>query len=318
MRRLVESFAACAALVFPGCFEPNPVGSGDGGKSCEPACRSGQVCERATGTCMTALPEGSLCEGVDGGMCEPPLTCGKVTSQTSRCSMECTKKSEPEVCGGRTCYARPGGSGAFCVTPIDETSADQSCDEAKLVFCVGTLRVCIAATAVDTAGRCFKMCSPSAPDCPTGQSCADPWAPADPTRGLCVTPPPDATCDYALFKYCALGETCARGVGAQTGYCHKRCDPTLPSSQWGCATGQQCVGPWKETPTSGICVIPQATGGKCDAALNLYCGVGDLCVFIQSKGSSECAIECTGDPAKCTGTGKSCQPAGDGTRSVCV
>lgn len=306
--------ALVATLVAP-CCTGNPIPSGDaGGRPCQPACGSGRTCDGRTGICVQALGEGEACAAADG-LCAPPLGCGPVTATEVRCARECTAKDERQACGElpRECMARPAGSGGFCLTPVRAAGSD--CDLAQLRLCVGTDLVCIARGLGDPAGRCFARCDPTqGPTCGDGGACADPWAPADPTRGICAEKS-DGGCDYTDFRYCARGETCARGAGAPTGYCHLRCSPMVDPA---CAAEQQCVTPWPETPASGICVVPQPTGAACDPALDRHCGRSDLCVYVQATAASECARECTGNAGICDPLGKRCELLGDGWRSVCL
>ncbi len=306
--------AVAAGLAFAaggGCLEPASSLS-DAGIPCSPPCSGSETCDPSSGNCVPALLEGELCPGADGGLCQPPLVCGPVTSQEQRCSVDCTMKTAGTVCAStQACYARPQGGGGFCLTPA--TDAGDACDTSLLTLCVGTNLVCVSKTASSTAGECFQVCDPAIDACGGGQTCADPWAPSDPTDGICVTPDPDGGCDYAQFEFCPRGDTCAIGPSSSSGHCHLRCTPGTVGA---CASTEECIAPWPSAPDQGICVTPQPTGGKCDVSADLWCGTGDICVFIQGEGTA-CAVDCTDNPGACSGSGKTCQPLGDG-RSACV
>jgi hypothetical protein len=279
--------------------------------TCQPVCGDSQICNTSSGVCVLALPAGALCPGPDGGICTPPLVCGAVTQEENRCSIECTTESAADVCsGGQSCFARPAEEGGFCVTPVGPGDV---CDTSHLVMCDGTDLICVAQTQAGPAGECFVTCQPSADNCTAGQTCADPWAPGDPTLGICATPEADNTCDYTLFHFCPRGDTCARTGGSTSGYCHPRCSP---STVGGCPSGDECLTPWADTPDQGICVSPQPLGGQCDGHSDLWCGENAICVYIQGAGT-ECALDCTGDATVCDATGQQCKALGNG-ESACI
>ena len=211
--------------------------------------------------------------------------------------------------GAQGCYARPEGDGGFCVTPVQ---AGQACDVAQLVMCAGADLICVARFPTGTAGQCFVSCNPSNALCDDGQPCVDPWAPTLPDLGICTNPLDGGACDYAAYEFCPRGETCAGNAGTYTGFCHVRCSPSTPGS---CATTQSCVTPWPSTPNQGICVTPQTQGEPCNPSRDQWCANGLLCVYVQANGTV-CAVDCTGNPGACSGTGKTCKPLGNG-ESAC-
>ncbi len=142
-------------------------------------CPGGQVCDSVGGTavCVPGNTPGQRCSSCEnGGGCGPGLQC-----MSGRCYEPCT----PGVSSCTSCVA-VDGIGGVCACDDQVASPGQFCG----VFTEGggyDVYAC-AQGSVCLGGTCRLYCTPSAPLCPTGESCqaegaayvCKPWTPPPP------------------------------------------------------------------------------------------------------------------------------------------
>ncbi len=307
----ISFWAACLVLILgSSCSnESKKPEIPDGGSVCG-VCSSGQACDTASKTCVTAAPEGTRCgaDAPDGGptICQTGLSCEVVATGHYVCSHDCTANVD---CPGRTCVTNPSNLPPhdYCVTTV---VVGQACNPDQLIQCDKGFPTegCIVGT--NGQGQCFNRCSTSA-DCPSGQGCTALFSDG---KGVCV--PASSTgniCDQNDLSFCSAPLVCVVETGTR-GICHTRCD----NDAGACATNEQCVALDPCGDLASICVQPVATDSSCDPTNDLFCSLGDDCVNLN--GRLTCRPDCT-DSDTCSLVGASCHPLptvdGGSCRSAC-
>ena len=237
------------------------------------ACGACQMCDPATGHCITATDGsacatghclGGVCCGgcVSGGMCSPgstPTTCGANGNA-------CTACAECQTCTGGTCVA--GMAGASCSGGTGRCAAGACCPG-----CIDATSACRIGGATTACGRGGATCA-ACGVCQTcnGVSCVSAMDGAACPTGACLN---GSCCDG-----CFIVGTCQPGnaqlaCGPRGGSCVSCGECQMCSAAGACvpaSDGTACAG---GTCSTGMCCTGCTQGGVCQPGdVRFACGYG--------------------------------------------